>query len=228
MSTSAFNYSLPLANKVHAESLVPHQQPSRPGFKRQTDFYERCFIKHPGRSFFHSRAEFLHAGLLEGDPKVHSYVPQPFKLWVNGKRYTPDTYVHRDAVREVDELKPKGIFDEAKRDALEQFFTLQNMKFIVISNESVFEREMEAENWIEIVITLYKAKDWDTQSAELDVLDYIHQHIECELGDIVDAGDREGTFTKELALLRLLHKGIVQANLSDSFIDYGTGISLCT
>lgn len=228
MSSSSFNYSLPLANNVRAETLVPHQQHTRPGFKRQTDFYERCLIKHPGRSFFHSKAEFLHAGLLEGDPEVQSYVPQPFKLWVNGKRYTPDTYVHRGSRRLVDELKPEGKFDEAKRETLEQFFTLQNMEFIVISNESIYEREMEAENWIEIVITLYKAKDWDTQSAELEVLEYIHQHIECDLGDIVDAGDREGTFTKELALLRLLHRGTLHADLIKTPLDYGTGISLCS
>ena len=228
MSSSSSTTSFQLANQVHTSSLVPQQQSTPISFQRKCDFYQQCFIKHPGRSDFHSRAEHLHAALLEGNPKVTCFVPQPFMTRLNGSRYKPDCYVLEDSMRKVQELKPKGIFDDAKRIPLEQFFSLNGMQFEVVSNESVFEHEIEAENWIDIVRTLYIAKELDTQNEEIFVLDYCNQYSGCAFGDIVDPGDREGTFYKELALLRLLHRGLLHADLTDLPLDYDTRITLCT
>lgn len=228
MSSHCSSDSYQLANKVHASLLIPQQQITSIGFQRKCDFYQQCLIKHHGRSDFHSRAEYLHAGLLEGNPNVLCFVPQPFKLTINGCRYTPDCYVVEGSIRKVLELKSKGIFDDAKRKPLEQFFSLKRMQFEVISNESIYEREIEAENWLEIVKTLYRARDWDTQQAEIFVLDFCNQYTECALGDIIDSGDRETSFSKELALLRLMHRGLLHADLSFVPMDYDTGIKLCS
>lgn len=85
-----------LAYLVNADTLEPHQQPTTRQFKIATDFYAQFMLKHPALSEFHSRAEHLFAGLLEGDPTVTSYVPQPFMLRVGKRRYKPDCYVVTD------------------------------------------------------------------------------------------------------------------------------------
>jgi len=217
-----------LASQVHTDTLVPEQCSTPIGFQRACDFHQQNFIKHPGRSDFHCRAEYLHAGLLEGNPNILIFVPQPFKLIINGRRYTPDCYILDGSVRRVLEIKPQGVFEDEKRIPLEQYFELHGMKFEVVSNESIFEREAEAENWIEIVRTLYIAIDWDTEASEYKVLDYFYQHPECTFGDFVDPGDREGTFAEEVALFRLLHRGVIQADLTSKPLDYNTEVQLCT
>jgi len=227
LSSSNNSQKFELAKHVRQHNLIPQQQPTSIKLQRSCDFYQQYFIKHPYCSDFHSRAEFLQAGLHEGNPAVSAFVPQPFRLYVFGRSYTPDCYVMEDGNRRVQELRPEAVFDEGKRMALEHFFALRGMQFEVVSNESIYDREIEAENWIDIVRTLYRARDWSTDAAELSVLDYFYAHGECTLGDIVDVGDREGTFASEVALFRLMHRGIIQADLFNKPLDYDTGLKQC-
>lgn len=214
--------------KVSTETLTPCQRYTLPNFKTATDFYQVHLLKHPGLSEFHSFAELLHAGLLEGDPHVINYVPQPFMLWLGKRRYTPDCYVARDnGPREVLELKPRGEFPEAKRDALTQFLEQHAMVFKVVSNESVYERRLEAENWLEIVRNLYLARDLDTIQAEQQVMEHVRLAGECPFGVLVDTGDRESSYSDEIAVMRLLHHGQLTANLSDRPFDLDTVLSRC-
>ena len=185
-------------------------------------------LKHPRLSHFHSRAEYLHAGLLEGDPDVISYVPQPFLLRVGARRYTPDCYVvRRGAGREVLELKPGGQMDAALQDPLTAFFARKGMTFRVVSNESVFEQQQLAENWLLIVNVLHQARWVDTDTMETRVLEQVWQLDRCQLGDLVDAGDRDRTYYQEIALLRLLHRGRLTAPLDSAPLEFNTEITLC-
>jgi hypothetical protein len=93
-------------------------------------------IKHPYLSEFHSRAEYLHAGLLEGDPAVISYVPQGVRVRLRQRWYTADCYVQREGQRpRVLELKPRGEMAEEDQVPLTHFFAQYGWVFEVVSNE---------------------------------------------------------------------------------------------
>lgn len=108
---------------VKTDSLEPSQRATAPRFQIACDFRQQWMIKHPFLSDFHSRSEHLHAGLLEGDPNVLVYVPQPFLLLIGNKRYIPDCFIRTvDGERLVIEIKPQGVMDEKAQLALQYFF----------------------------------------------------------------------------------------------------------
>jgi hypothetical protein len=203
---------------VRADSLEPVQQPTPPALATQVDYYCCQLIKHPaGLSAFHSFAEYLHAGLLEGDPAVRHLVPQPFRLRVNGRAYIPDYYAARtDGPIEVGELKPRGEFDPALHEPLSAFFAQQGWTFKVVANEALLARQREAENWLEIVRALVIGHDIDTTAAETDVLARLAHHETLRFGELLERGQREQTYPEELAALRLLHRGRLHADLASA------------
>ena len=216
-----------LARRVKADTLEPCQQVTSRGFKTATDFRLKFMLKHPRLSEFHSYAEYLHAGLLEGDPHVISYTPQPYRLFVGNRRYPPDCHVVYDSgSRKIFELKPGGQFPDELRIPLEHFFAQYGMVFEVISNESVFEREIEAENWLEIVTILYQSRLLSTENAEAELLERLSVKGPCTLGDLIDPGDRQNRYYREIALFRLLHRGHLQAALTARPLDWDTEVAL--
>lgn len=221
-------FKLELAREVKAPTLEPRQQPTSSDLRTATDFRQQWMIKHPELSTFHSRAEHLHAALLEGDPTVLHYVPQPFRLQVGRHWYTPDCFIASDARRRrVVELRPDGEMSERQREPLAHFFAQYGMVFEVVSNESVLAREVEAENWAEIVRILHQSRDFDTAQAEYRVLDQLAGGDSVNVGDIVDPGDRKRTYPDEIALFRLLHGGHVRAELTERPLDFDTEVSRC-
>ena len=221
-------YSPALARQVKSDLLDPCQQQTAPNIKTACDFRTQVMLKHPFLSDFHSLAEHLHAGLLEGDPAVTSYVPHPFRLRVRGRFYTPDCYIVSDGKpRRVLELRPAGEMPEELQSPLQHFFAQYGMIFEVISNETVLARETEAKNWLEIARILYLARDLSTTDAEQTVLETLYEKGPCTLGDLIDPGDRERTYNREIALFRLMHRGHVAGELTTAALDYDTGVVLC-
>lgn len=218
-----------LARLVKADSLEPHQQKTQPGFKTACDFRQQCMIKHPFLSDFHSRAEHLYAGLRESEVPVSCYVPQPFRVRIRRRLYTPDCYVVSDSQpRLVVELKPRGEMPEDLQIPLTHYFAQYGMRFEVISNESVYEREIEAENWLEIVRILHMSRDLGTTDAEQVILEMLYQkNGGCSLGDVIDHGDRDRTYLQEIALFRLLHRGHIVAELTGHPLNFDTAFALC-
>lgn len=210
--------------RVRIDALVPVQHRADRSFRIAADVRLQMMLKHPYVSEFHSHAEYLYAGLLEGSPTVTSYVPQPFSLRVGKRRYKPDFYVVDGDQRRVIELKPGGELDPALWGPLEVFFASQGLQFEVISNESVIARIVEAQNWLEIVRALYLNRDLDTLAAESQLLERFEVESPMSIGDIVDPGDRDSTLEQEIALLRLLHAGKLTANLDDAPLDYSTKV----
>ena len=228
MAHSTLQFDLQLAQQVNADTLEPHQRKTAPNFKIACDFRQQVMLKHPFLSDFHSRAEYLHAGLLEGDPDVTSYIPQPFLVSIRGSWYTPDCYVVSDSQRRrVIELKPRGEMPEDRQVPLTHYFAQYGMQFEVISNEVMYEREIEAENWLEIVRILHFSRDLITTNAEQTVMDTLYDKGECTLGNLIDSGDRERTYLQEIALFRLLHRGHVVAKLAERPLDFDTELALC-
>jgi hypothetical protein len=209
---------------VHGDTLLPIQQKTEIGFQTHCDFRRQVMIKHPYLSDFHSYAEYLHAGLLEGNPDVTKYVPQPYLLRISNRRYKPDCYVMSKGKATVIELKPRGEFEDRLRIPLESFFKLKGMKFEVLSNESVLDRELEALNWLTIVRVMNGAINILTDAAEYEVISILQKLEKCTLSDIVDTGDREDSYLNEIALFRLLHRGILKSDLDEKVLSYDTEV----
>lgn len=190
MSPGMLEFDPVLARAVQAPTMTPRQQPTASRLKTRCDYREQTMLKHPHPSEFHSRAEHLHAALLEADPTVYAYVPQPYALKVGGKPYTPDCYVATNgAPRRVVELRPDGALGEELGGPMAAFCARAGMHFEVLANEAVLERAIEAENWLKIVSLLHVARDLDTGAAELAVLERLASAGPCTLGDVIDPGD---------------------------------------
>ncbi|MEJ1339162.1 MAG: hypothetical protein RPU34_15140 [Candidatus Sedimenticola sp. (ex Thyasira tokunagai)] len=214
--------------------LRPRMIKTRLGLKRKCDFRAQRMLKFPHRGEFHCLAEYLNAGLLEGKSAVTYYVPQPFKFRLSGilrkevgYTYTPDIYFVEDGVRYVGELKPRAKFSVIATQALTAFFKKHRIQFVVISNESILEREVEAQNWLTIVRNCLSLAYLITDTAEWDVLDQLHSQTALPFGEFINVGRRQATETTEAAIYRLLHRGEISADLTTDFWSYETELRLC-
>lgn len=213
---------------VSAASLTPCQCTTNRNFRTATDFRVVQLLKHSGPSEFHSVSEYYHALLLEADSSVTRYVPQPFRLMIGKRRYTPDCYVVRNGQVDVVELRPKAEFDESRRQALVAFFRLHDMRFFVIPNEAVLIRQVEAWNWQMIVQMLVCHRDMDTSRWELELLEDAFKKGSLQFGDHVMRQDRLSSRAKEIALLRLLHQGKLTANLTEHRLNFSMELRPCS
>jgi len=214
--------------RVTADSLAPAQMPTPLALRRAADYYRQYGVKYPGCGSYHSYPEFLHAGLAEGTPSVTSYIPQPLRLRVSRTLYTPDCYVVDAGTVRIVELKPRGEFDTARREALTTFFALHRMQFEVIANETVLAREIEALNWWHVVRTLHSGRDLPTAELEAQLLQRILAAGNQALGDLLDNGDRRGGMAREIALYRLLHCGLARPDWRGRRLGPDTEIAACS
>jgi hypothetical protein len=205
---------------VRADSLVPVEQPSSLKILVQADTYQQRFLKYPRRGTFHSYAEYLHAILLESRPSVVNFVPQPFLLLVNNRRYTPDCYVIENGERRVIELKPRGEMAKPSPDIMTRFFALYGMQFEVIANEDILRQEGEARHWLRIIQALVVAERYqlDTRLLERDILTACMGGT-CCVADVLVPGRRD-QWQREIALYRLLHKHWLETDLKTRHLDY--------
>lgn len=211
--------------RISAASLTPCQVKTDRNFQIACDFRAVQLLKHADISEFHSLAEYYHALMLEGDPSVSRYVPQPFRLKIGRRRYTPDCYLVRNGNVDVVELRPQAEFDEGRRQALEAFFRLHGMRFIVIPNETILSRRTEAENWQMITQMLICHRDVETTQLESQLLDEVARRGCIQFGDYVSPFDRSSSRIQEIALLRLLHQGKLTANLTEGRFGYNTELT---
>ena len=210
-------------------SLIPNQQPTPLKLTKAADYYEQHCVKYPHRASFHSYAEFVHARLLEADSDVTAFVPQPYCLRIGRKLYTPDVYIVREGRIIVGELKPAGrSLPEAWLQALEAFFNHQAMHFEMISNEDVLEHETLALNWLPIVQVLAEAQldGVETAAEENELVKKLLETRSLTVGELLTEGPREDRYRLELALLRLLHRHRIEADLSEEPWDYDTVVQL--
>lgn len=206
---------------------VPVQQRTSLKLTKSTDYYEQRCVKYPDRACFHCYAEFIHALLLEADPTVSSFVPQPYQLVVNRKRYIPDVYLVRNGRIEVLELKSRGKFDPKMEVPLQAFFHQYDMHFAVLANETVLEQERLALNWLPIVQVLAQAhyQGLDTAAQEQRLFDAARAETTVTVGDLLGEASRSERYWSELALYRLLHRHDLQTDLSQTPLDYDSEVT---
>ena len=215
--------------RVVTDNLEPLQQPSSAKILVSADCYQQVMIKYPHLGVFHSYAEFIHALLLESRADVFRFVPQPFLLWVNGRRYTPDCYMHTSAGMTVIELKPRGEMRTPSPEALRPFFAREHMTFEVLSNEAVLAHETEALHWLRLIQVMVVANQYhlDTTGEERDLLQTCAERGPLALGDLISPHRHSQQYPQEVALYRLLHRHQLATDLVTRPLDYDSEIRLC-
>ena|SRR3990167_1567243 len=218
-----------LSRSVRANDLSPRQHRAQRNFRIATSYWLAPLLKMPGASVgeFHSYAEYLNAGIGEGNPQLSVLIPQPYFVKYQGKPYKPDALEIVAGQRWVVELKPRGEMDTAKHAGMTAFFKQYDQSFVVRSNETVLEQEWEAINWHSIVQMLTIHATLETTAAEQQLmLDWPAEGIST-LGDWVDAGDRESSIYQEIALYRLAHRGWLHPVFNEGPLDYATEFHRC-
>jgi len=223
-------FTLEALAHVSAPALVPSQQPTRRGLLQQVDCYQQRFLKYPGIAVCHSYAEFIHLICLEMDSDVLSFVPQPFKLMINGRRYIPDCYVIRLGRPQVIELKAAGGLDDPWYSQVAAFLGWHDLPFSLISNELMLTFERQALNWLPIFQALVCAdrQGIDTQSQELAIWSEVLHKETLQVRDILNPGLRTQQWQEEIALYRLIYKHRLKVDLQKNPLDWDSELLVCT
>ena len=215
-------------NQLNVYMIYPKQQTkTAKKFKVNTDFYMQKFIKYPHTAVFHCYPELLHAALLESDKDVKAFTPQPFNIKVKSGKYVPDVHYIKNNESIVAELKPNGKFDLEKKEFCEAYFKNQNMEFIVVSNESVYEQQVKALNWLQVIRVILTSTYENTLNQELEIMSDIATGKVEVFSDVIDSGDRFRTMLEEIALYKLIYDHKVVASLDEKIINYNTRVKLC-
>jgi len=219
----------PVTHVRAKDTLEPRQQVLSYRKLAAGNVFLQVLIKFSETAYFRSEPAWLYAGLLEGDPSISAFIPYPFQLWVGRALHTPMFYVVPVAAkRQVVDIQESSESLRAKQNARLQFFQQRGLDYQVINRESIYARQTEAENWLEMVRSLYFARFLDTGVEEDALIDRVREIGGCELGDIVDVGDRERSYRDEIAILRLLHRGRLCTDLSTRYLDLDSVIQLCS
>ncbi len=231
MPTRTFPNPLTLdaLGRCDAPSLAPCQQPTSLKLLKAADTYQQVCVKYPGLAVFHSYAEYIHALWLESLSTVSAFVPQPFLLYCDHRRYIPDCYVVKDHEIVVLELKAGGNMEWPDPGLVRAFLALEHMNFEVIANDDVLIHEQEALRWRPIIQALAVANHYqvDTTTAEIDLLQLFSNDREYQVGDLLSPLNREERSDHEIALFRLIHKHRLVVDLSHHQLDYDTPVTLC-
>lgn len=214
---------------VKIESLIPKQQVTTASkILRSADSYLQRFIKFKEIAICHSYCEYLHLALLESDPKVNSFTPQPFSMRVGKRRYIPDCYYVKLGQRYTVEIKPRGEFREDLHIPLKDALSIKGIHFKVVSNEAILEHEVLALNWIKVIQTLISSEFEETDIEEIKIYEKLINNQEMTVGDIIDRGNRIENRHREIALFRLAHAGKVKLGLANHKINFDSEVSLCS
>jgi hypothetical protein len=195
--------------------------------RKKADCYQQKFIKYPGVGTFHSLSELLHSALLESDPLVTSFTPQPDFGKINGKKYIPDSGFIRDGEKWIVELKPRGEFTDSKRIPLEEHAKQKGYRFAVVSNEEVLEQKIKADNWLRITRALVAAEFIDTTGEEEVLTERLSLESNLTFGNFVDPLNRIAKYHWEIALFRLAHFGSITLDLHHRALNLHTRVRLC-
>lgn len=214
--------------KIKIDKIVIAQQTkSALKIKRSADFYLQYFKKFPDLGIFHSYPELIHAALLEANPEVSDFVPQPLKLYVGNRRYIPDCYYVENKNKKVVEIKPEGKMEEKIRIPVQEFLKKHKMDFFVISNEEILEQEQLGLNWLQIIRVINSGKGIETKDTKLKILDLFYENNQRTVGDFISQGNRLNSFKMELALYKLIYDHSISFNESAGLINYDTEVKLC-
>lgn len=205
---------------VQRDSRFPKQHMSAQRFKMSVNWYQQQFHKHKELSLFHSVWELYFATLLEADPQVRGFVPQPFAFRIGKRRYTPDFYVERLGQIQLVEIKRDKELDESGHwtnhyivNAMTDYCDSQGWSFQVVANSWVKKQQKIVERWLPIIRCLQHHKELLTDQQESYVLNFLSEQQDCAISDLIDPFDREFNLLIEIAVYRLAIAGQISLNL---------------
>ena len=217
----------PFMRNVKIDSLEPRQQKTDRRFKISADIYQQSFLKFSGIGVFHSYHELLYAGLLESNPDITYFVPQPYKFLIGKRRYTPDFFYIKKGKHYVIEVKPKGELKDETLIPISTYLSAENIKFKVVSNEKIRAKEQLAKNWLQIVRVLKSAENLDTTFEEKNILDQCIVNSKKLIGDFINPFSRDKDFKNEIAIYRLAHSGKVSLDIKANPINFNSEVTSC-
>lgn len=222
--------TLEALGRVEAASLSPCQQLTSRKLLKNSDTYLQAGVKYRGIGVYHSYAEYIHALWLESLNTVNYFVPQPFLLLCDHRRYIPDCCLLRDGQFEVVALAARGTMTSPDPALICAFFAQHDMTFRVLDNDEALTHEQEALHWRPIVQSLYVANRYqlDTRAAETELLQTCAMFENCQVGDLISPLQHTDRSDKLIALYRLIQQHLFIVDLSQNHLDYDTPVRLCT
>lgn len=231
MPTTTVNSPLTLEvlGRIDAPNLEPSQQATSLDFLKKADVYQQSGVKFDGVGIFHSYPEYIYALWLESQKPIKKYIPQPYLLYYDHKRYIPDFYVIRNNQVEIIELKSRGAMEWPDPILIETFFSRHDMRFYVLDNKEALTHETEALHWLPIVQSLCVANRYnlDTRAFESELLRACARQTVCEVGDLITPLQHCDRSDYLIALYRLIHRHDLIVDLTNNRLDYDTPIRLC-
>lgn len=220
LNVNSVSISLKCWNPAQELTMLP--------VRRQVDCYDQQCVKFKNVGVFHSRALLLYSAILEGMPSVIHYVPRPFTFNTLGRRYTPSFYVNQNNSKYIREVCSQPWGNAEWQSAMEKYCAFNSHIFEIIPSEWVFERQQLGENWLTIVRILARNADHYTEPIEQHILiDHLGPDGSA-FGELVSSIKTDNKHFAELAILRLVHRGAISADLQYRQLSYDTEMKLCT
>lgn len=190
--------------------------------RKRANCYQRKFSKASHeRMTYHSLEECYQAALLEIDPSVKSFTPQPKQYGTFGNRYIPDFYyITRTGEEFVLELKPNGVLAENYRRPMERIAEREGFTFLVVDKADVKKEEILAVNSMHIANVLNPVGYLDTRYIEEELQRKLLAEGSFKFDDVVFAENRVGRQHYEIALFKLLCRGKLQMELKTKRISF--------
>lgn len=196
--------------------LVPAQLPTPRSIKMSNNFFAMQTMKHcEAVSEFHSRSELYFSALLESDVAVQRYVPQPFRVPLpSGGKYQPDFWVRRITGQEiVYEVTTPARRSGRPVKAVTRYLEPCGMMYRLVETPAIFERELEAENWLAIIRRLTGFRELELAELMRGILTLVQHLGATPLGYLVEHFEQQRSDEVLVAAYRLLHEGRLGADL---------------
>lgn len=210
-----------------AETQPRQHEPERDTVIGGNWYLARC-LKFPHLGYYMGLDALYLMYLIEGDPSHAMLIPRPF-LWNFGRKtIIPTLYTSGTLGRRLYMIADKEVESPPLLTAVTQYLDLQDIQLETVTTESILTRGQEARNWHVVVNALLAAKTIETGHAERKIWDVcLSSEEDLTIGRFVDAGDRDGTYIAEIALLRLIYRHKLHIDFTQNPIDYSSSISPC-
>lgn len=218
---------------VKRDCHLPTQHLANLRFQVSVNWYEQQFLKHNEVSVFHTPWELYFAVLLEIDPQVSSFVPQPFCFHIGRQRYIPDFYLERTGHIQIVEVKTDKEIDEDGNwtrktiaGPIADYCAVQGWTFKVIANSWLKKQQILVERWLPIIRCLQHHKELITDQQEITLLTQLNAVSHYQLQDVINPMDRKNSLPMEIALYRLALRGQISLDIQHTALSPQSRIML--
>ncbi len=179
-------------------------------------------------SEFHSENELLYAGILESDPCVVRYVPQPFEIKIPGrdKPYVPDFYIsYKNGSGIVAEVTTASHSKGRPKEFMQRRLKAERMEYSLVLTETIWDQETLARNWLFIVQLICSGSATDTSAQEKQIRKALQVEQRLSIFQLLDFLQSSPYHCVLTGLARMLHRNELIADFENSPIGLSTWIT---